>query len=527
MKTVVISLLGTERDQEDSSWSPNRELTNLKNKQGHPFPIDQILLIYNENSHRELAESVKQSIQIQSPKTVVTLKQLYRQNPWNFEEAFDVYYNFANAFQPDPDTHYYLHLNTGTHTDQICFFLLAERHYIPAQLLQTIPPNAEHPYSSFTTVNLNLETYQSFLKHHEQKAQTLLDTLKSGIETKNKAFNELIEEIKDVTPHSKLPILLDGPTGAGKTKLAKLIYKCKKKEQHLPGEFISVNCATFSGDLARSELFGHTKGAFTGAEKDRDGHLKEADGGVLFLDEIGELPLDTQAMLLKALDNGEFRPLGGANDVKSDFQLICGTNRDLRKEVAKGRFRKDLLYRINTWTFTLPGLADRREDIEPNIQYELQQCEEELKYRPTFEPAAKAAFLKFAHAPTTRWEGNFRDLHAAMMRMATLAKDGKITEDIVRKEIKRLQYNASNASIDETLSQLLGSDYQTRFDAIALAQLQYAIPIFKSSKSAAEAGRKLFNVSLEQLEKPNFSDRASKFLKEFGLSFKDLLCDSI
>ena len=527
MKTVVISLLGTEKDNATSTWRPNCELAHLKDAKGIPFHIDQIILIYNENQHRTLAEEVQAIIQERAPAMVVELQQLYRQNPWNFEEAFGVYYDYANSFIPDPDTTYYLHLNTGTHTDQICLFLLADRHYIPAQLLQTIPPNAGHPYTSFATVNLNLETYQSFLKHYAQKAQTLLDTLKDGIETKNKAFNELIEEIKEVTPHSKLPILLGGPTGAGKTKLAKLIYECKKKEQHLSGEFISVNCATFGGDLAKSALFGYTKGAFTGAEKDRKGHLKEADGGVLFLDEIGELPLDTQAMLLKAVEEHKFRPLGGEEDIGSDFQLICGTNRDLRQEVAKGRFRKDLLYRINTWTFTLPGLADRREDIEPNIQYELRQCNEELKYLPTFEPAAKAAFLKFAHAPSTRWEGNFRDLHAAMMRMGTLAKDGKITEPIVQKEIARLQRDASLASTDELLANLLGPDYQTRFDAIALAQLQYAIPIFKASKSAAEAGRKLFNVSLEQLEKPNFSDRASKFLKEFGLSFKDLSCDSI
>src|SRR5262249_29220012 len=139
------------------------------------------------------------------------------------------------------------------------------------------------------------------------------------------------------------------------------------------GEFVDVNCATVRGDGAMSALFGHTKGAFTGALKDRAGLLRAADGGILFLDEIGELGLDEQAMLLRAVEEKSFLPLGSDRESRSEFQLIAGTNRDLLASVREGRFREDLLARINLWTFSLPGLASRREDVEPNLQFELDQ----------------------------------------------------------------------------------------------------------------------------------------------------------
>src|SRR5262245_63661732 len=122
-----------------------------------------------------------------------------------------------------------------------------------------------------------------------------------------------------------------------------------------------------------STLFGHVKGAFTGALKDRPGLLRAASGGVLFLDEIGEMGVDEQTMLLRALEEKTFFPLGGDREVKSDFQLIAGTNRDLAVMVSEGRFREDLLARINLWTFRMPGLRERAEDIEPNLEYELSE----------------------------------------------------------------------------------------------------------------------------------------------------------
>src|SRR3954467_11219958 len=168
-----------------------------------------------------------------------------------------------------------------------------------------------------------------------------------------------------------------------------------------------------------STLFGHTKGSFTGAVKDRPGLLRAADGGLLFLDEVGELGTDEQAMLLRALEEKRFLPVGADKEAKSDFQLIAGTNRDLGASVAAGAFREDLLARINLWTFELPPLKDRPEDVEPNLRYELEQDAKRNGVNVTFNAEARQRFLRFATGPDAQWSGNFRDLNAAVTRMAT------------------------------------------------------------------------------------------------------------
>src|ERR1700693_5597957 len=165
------------------------------------------------------------------------------------------------------------------------------------------------------------------------------------------------------------------------------------------GDFIDVNCATLRGDGAMSTLFGHTKGAFTGALRDRPGVLRAADKGILFLDEIGELGNDEQAMLLRAVEEKTFLLLGSERAGHSAFHLIAGTNRDLYSAVREGRFREDLLARINLWTFTLPGLRSRPEDIEPNLQFELDQFAQRTSRRVTFSKEARQQLMQFALSP--------------------------------------------------------------------------------------------------------------------------------
>src|SRR6202035_3102207 len=168
------------------------------------------------------------------------------------------------------------------------------------------------------------------------------------------------------------------------------------------------------------------------------GLLRAAGKGVLFLDEIGELGNDEQAMLLRALEEKTFLPLGSDREAHSDFQLIAGTNRDLLSAIRDGRFREDLLARINLWTFTLPGLRSRPEDIEPNLQFELDQFGERTSHHVTFSKEARQQFLDFALVPSAKWMGNFRDLNAAVVRMATLAQGGRISVEIVQEEMERL-----------------------------------------------------------------------------------------
>jgi len=322
-------------------------------------------------------------------------------------------------------------------------------------------------------------------------------------------------------------MLITGPTGAGKSKLAEKIYQLRQQRANLEGDFVEVNCATLRGDMAMSTLFGHKKGAFTGAATDRPGLLREANQGILFLDEIGELGSDEQAMLLRAIEEGKWLPVGADKPVKSKFQLIAGTNKDLREEVNEGTFREDLLARINTWTFKLPGLADRPQDIAPNIEYELSLATKKQGQSIRFNKEAYENFLQFATAPSSSWKGNFRDLNAAITRMATLAPRGRIrTEDVSEEETRLTEsWHRGEQTEDQhtgNLSEFLDDSEIKKIDPFDRPQLANVIQVCRKSKSLSEAGRELFSVSRELRKSKNDGDRLRKYLAKFELEFDKL-----
>jgi transcriptional regulatory protein RtcR len=307
--------------------------------------------------------------------------------------------------------------------------------------------------------------------------------------------------------------------------LARRIFKLKQSRNLIAGEFVEVNCATLRGSAALSALFGHKKGAFTGAQQDREGLLRQADGGLVFLDEIGELGLDEQAMLLRAVEEKTFLPLGADREVSSSFQLICGTNRDLQQEAGKGNFRRDLLARINLWVFAMPGLRDRREDIAPNLDFELDRYARRNGSRVDFNREAREAFLQFSVSEQAAWTGNFRDLNGAVTRMATLAGSGRIKVSDVREEVGRLRAawegEAQPASLE--LPHALAARKQLqRLDPFDRCQLAYVLDVCRRSTSLSEAGRTLFAVSRERKKSVNDADRVRKYLLRFGLEWSEV-----
>ena len=325
--------------------------------------------------------------------------------------------------------------------------------------------------------------------------------------------------------NSRAPLLLMGPTGSGKSQLARRIFELKKSRRQLKGAFVEVNCATLCGDAAMSGMFGHVKGSFTGATNDRPGLLRAADGGLLFLDEIGELGLDEQAMLLRALEEKRFLPVGSDKEATSDFQMIAGTNCDLTAAVRRGRFREDLLSRINLWTFELPALRERPEDIEPNLRYELEKFASANGASVTFNKEAQQRFLRFAGSGEALWSGNFRDLNAAVIRMATLAGGGRITVEIVEEEIGRLQRfwrDPDQNATEDLLSPLLTADQSARIDPFDRVQLAEVVRVCRGARSLSEAGRQLFSASRESKSTSNDADRLRKYLARFGIDWRKL-----
>jgi transcriptional regulatory protein RtcR len=528
-RNVVIGLLGTNLDGApvDSRWERWRPSVSLC--QRPDFVVSRFELLH-EAKYRPLAELVAADMKQVSPETEIQLRPVAFNDPWDFESVYGALHDYAAQQSFDVDAEDYLiHITTGTHVAQICLFLLAESGHLPGRLIQTSPPKLRDGPSlgGFSVIDLDLSKYDRLAARFQEEQQASTAFLKSGIETRNKVFNALIDEIEHVALHSKAPILLSGQTGAGKSQLARRIFELKKTRGQVAGRFVEVNCATLRGDGAMSALFGHLKGSFTGALTDRPGLLKAAHAGVLFLDEIGELGDDEQAMLLRALEEKRFLPVGADRDAESDFQLICGTNRDLKREAETGEFRPDLLARINLWNFRLPGLRERPEDIEPNIRYELDRMSPEIGHRVQFNKEALQAFLKFATSSDAKWSGNFRDLNGALTRMAILAQGKRINLGVFEAERSRLaeqwKDTVSQSGSDlELLSGIMGREGAEQVDRFDQAQLAAVIRTCRDSQSLSEAGRALFAVSRVQRKSTNDADRLKKYLTRFGLSWESV-----
>lgn len=526
-KNTVIGFLGSTLDaskRDSSRWQKWRPTIGLCMQQN--LRVDRLILLHGEK-HESLARFITQDLASVSPETSVEPYRINFDDAWDFEEVYTELLDFAQGFPFDPEHEDYLvHITTGTHVAQICLFLLTEARFIPGKLLQTQPRRGQpDPSGSWNAIDLDLSRYDSIAQRFAASSRESTSFLKGGIETRNAAFNTMIDEIEQVATRSSAPLLLMGPTGAGKSLLARRIYELKAEKHQLSGPFVEVNCATLKGDNAMSALFGHRKGAFTGAVADRAGLLRSADGGMLFLDEIGELGLDEQAMILRAIEEKRFLPMGSDKEASSKFQLIAGTNLNLIDAVASGAFRDDLFARLNLWTFHLPGLADRKEDIEPNIDYELERYAAAEDTRVTFNKEARERYLAFATGPNAIWSGNFRDLSASITRMATLSPDGRIDRKTVDMEVARLQrlWTSDRGDDDDTqLWAILGAERLTRIDRFDRAQLSEVVKVCRHSASLSAAGRDLFAVSRQSRSSTNDADRLRKYLMKFGLSFDEV-----
>lgn len=517
-KNIVYGLLGTSLDNGTGGkrwdkWRPSVSICSQED-----FIVDELHLIFQkkyETVYKQVVDDIKRI----SPETLIIPELIEFCNPWDFEEVYGALLDISEKISFDTDNcEYYFHITTGTHVAQICIFLLSESKYFEGRLIQTSPAyGTDKESGSYTIIDLDLSKYDRLSSRFVSRIKDDISFLKSGIETKNINFNKLIERIEKVAIRTSEPILLTGPTGAGKSMLARNIYNLRKSSNNELKEFIEINCSTLKGDLAISALFGHKKGSFTGANQDREGLLKAADKGILFLDEIGELGLNEQAMLLKAIEEKIFYPLGSTETERSDFQLICGTNKKLKNEVANGRFREDLLTRINLWTFRLPSLVERKEDIEPNIKYELDRISLKLGTKISFSKESMQRFLDFALSDKGLWKANFRDLNGSITRMAILCEGERISSEVVDEEIQRLQEDWSSIEEKGLIEKYCKTEVRDNMDLFDKIQLEEVLKICENSENLADAGRILFSESRKNKTKPNDSDRIRKYLESFGI----------
>ena len=234
--------------------------------------------------------------------------------------------------------------------------------------------------------------------------QTIDDRHQRALIGRSPRMQALVEGISKMTDH-RWPVLILGETGTGKELIARLIHSTGN-----PGPFVVIDCSAIPANLMESELFGHTKGAFTGALSQKTGLIEAANGGTAFFDEIGELPLEMQSKLLRVLQEKEFRPVGATHSRRSDFRVVAATNRDLAAEVEKSSFRRDLFYRLKVLTLRLPPLRERKEDIPDLVEHFLSR----YGHRHTVTPDAMRTLMDY------EWPGNVRELENCVQHMVAV-----------------------------------------------------------------------------------------------------------
>ena len=297
-----------------------------------------------------------------------------------------------------------------------------------------------------------LKTLRKRMEHHETPI----------FERQSAAFREIDHKIKLVAT-TNMSVLILGESGTGKEHIAEKIHTRSKRSA---GLFIAVDCGLLSKELAASELFGHEKGAFTGAESKKQGFWEEATGGTLVLDEIGNLPIEVQQMLLRALEAKRYRPTGGSKDKKADVRIIAATNEDLQTAIAEKRFRADLYQRLKEYTLHIPPLRECREDIMPLADFFRQLANDELeKQVKGFDAEARKQMLAYA------WGGNVRELKR-VVRMAVLHTEGDIvTADILEFDEIPLTTDASLALNDMEKKQIIHALEQAKGNRTLAAAL--------------------------------------------------------
>lgn len=521
-RNVVVGFLGLEHMRDKRTADPLQWRPSISLFEHEDFPVHAFHVLHPPSSPvtnvQALIAEVFVDITWISPETVLKSHVIGHDSPWRFEDVYRELYAFCEKFPFDTENeNYFFHITIGTHVQQICAYLLTESHRFPGKLLQTFgqSPYRKNERPGYTIV----DPHQLPISIRDITRRSRIDNLtvlKSGFPSVNRDYNDLIADLQLAAVNSAEPILILGETGTGKSVEARKIYEVKKSTFHLAGKFIEVNCAAISKELAVATLFGYRKGDYSGATHDQAGLLAQADKGILFLDEIGELSLEVQAMLLQAIETKRFKVFGIHEESSADFQLVCGTNRDLEAECEAFRFREDLLARINFWTFTLPPLRERKDDISGLVDYYIDEWSAaNYNVVVTFEAQARKDWLDFSAGEQARWPKNLRELNHSIKRMCYFSRTNNdcITGDTVFKEINRLRASwmpgeSKNGGAETSTAPVELRPFLSQSE---LKTLEEIIRICSNRGTLRDAGETLFASESDHGNK-NYSDLARKFL---------------
>ncbi|MBB5372928.1 nitrogen regulation protein NR(I) [Acidocella aromatica] len=295
------------------------------------------------------------------------------------------------------------------------------------------------------------------------------------------AMQEIYRIIARLTT-TDLTVMINGESGAGKELVARALHDYGRRRQ---GPFVAINMAAIPRELIESELFGHERGAFTGATNRHVGRFEQAAGGTLFLDEIGDMPPEAQTRLLRVLQEGEYTTVGGRQPIRANARIIAATHRDLRALIRSGQFREDLFYRLNVVPIRLPPLRERPDDIPVLAQHFLNKAQAEGLPTKTIDPAAMALLSAY------RWPGNVRELENLIRRLAALVPQPVITEEIVAQEL-------ADYSVAEEPASIPASDDA---DSMTTVVERHIARLLAAIRESGEEGV-LYERALAELERP-------------------------
>ena len=410
--------------------------------------FDRILLLCNYDKVR--ISAYKKWLSAKTP-TPVETRSVKLASPMDFGAIYREVIETVNALEKKYGKNLSLvfHLSPGTSAMAAVWVLVAKTRY-PAELLQSSPEAGVQTAS--VPFEISAEFVPQMIRRADEQLEKVAADFASATEFSDIIFQSsemrfVIEQAQTIALHN-VPVLIEGESGTGKELFARAIHRASPRKEK---PFIPVNCGAIPSELIESQLFGHKKGSFTGAVSDHAGFFKQAEGGTIFLDEIGELPLQAQVRLLRVLQEKEITPVGARSAENIDVRLVSATNRNLLEEIEKGNFREDLFYRLAVFPLSLPPLRHRQGDISLLIKHILDRLNEEntgvfWKEAKRLSPAAKNVLLQH------RWTGNIRELQNTILRVSVLSKKAVISESEIRQAMFVLKGKTEETILDRPLS---------------------------------------------------------------------------
>ncbi len=421
-------------------------------------------------------------------KSKLSLRKTSLKNPTNYAEIYEATHRLCEELAKEkPEARLVFHLSPGTPAMSAVWLLLAKASF-DADLIQTSRE------AGLEDVEVPFDISAEYVPKLSAEREARYSDFVSGRVPENASFATIIGESKEILAamnvaqkfsKTNLPVLIEGESGTGKELFANAIHQASG----CTGKFVEVNCGAFAKDLLQSELFGHARGAFSGAVASREGHFEVADGGTLFLDEIGEMPKELQPNLLRVLQEGKVTRLGESKTRKVDVRVVAATNRVLYEEVALGNFRADLYFRLAGAIVSLPPVRERKGDLGKIIDYVLKTVNDQLGGseglgHKKLGAAAKKRLLQH------RWPGNVREILNTVTRAYYLADGSTIQAADVERSILRIPRSAGGEQI---LDRPLGDGFSVN-ETILEVERHYLERALKEAGSVKARAAKLIGL---------------------------------